>query len=1508
MEEINIITENDEYDEDDILFKKIFSIEFQEVKISKAIMLNDLISIFILFDGKIYILNPDKKELKLFYSCEYNKIINIFSNCNNSHLIILHSNGEIKGTNKKNLIEFEYYDKKSSKINNLDNLNIYTSEDLFKIITIEKEKISLFYTNEIIKEELNENIIKHKQFSTVIYLENERKNLINSKSNYFENYDVIFGNSMYNGNFAKIIYSIIEYIDEIKAYKIYLIEYTFLFEQIDRNNFINTKPTYYKKYFNSKYVYSYFKKEENEKIENNIYEQNIIIKSNKTGTCTAFIINNCPEKNRMNLIIFNNETYNFTFFHLENLFKLIEENVTVSDFDWLSNNDIFIFIQFSNYAFTILNTVNFQKYIINNNFMNYKEIDGIYILKYYKDLSKKIYEYQKISLLTNIRIEESKINEEEENKEISTLFLYSNSYIIYFDISTINYDNKIINLTREDSFEKFIISLKYFQSYYIKNEEKRMNLEEYTHNYIFNHFKLIFPSNNINLDPELIDLENSMAAAQDENLAQALYFYVNFIRIFQNINQYHCNDLTLISFLILISNDFFFYLLSLKEIWLSYLFLILSEKYLLSNLQLKKKEEIKHFDKEKLTNQKIFFLFNPKYANASSIKCYNKISNISLFSKLRVLLFFYSLVEFRNSQALNINVLYFILAKISIEELKKNNIMDDVNFLLKLIIQNWKFLKSENQKAGNAEFVLNNFSQNFTTEIFNFGIKKKEKNNKQFDYLIEIYTEEQMMIFNDINYKYCIKEEENDDNIINDFNSLDNDIGIIQKWDIYFKNFFYEDLFDDLNQYHEINKEDKICNFRLFFFISEIQLYFINLLEIIVSKDRNNVKYVKMISPIDIPFIIYEYSFIYDKNIKENEVFLTHDCHLSLINLINRYLKFYPFHFKESSLEFCEYLMMKGFNNLVINNNDKNFPFQPYISSAILFILISTLKVNSYVIIEKYFSLFEKCIKMLKNEFKNIIYSIMIYIIKFFIQYYSDIGKKYLYNHMLKLFLLYNRILDSIIDNYNLHYVLFYFLYETRVPDIKNFFEEKIIYNSYKRFKTFCKENSISNVNLFLNSKVYLKDIFEFELIDYFLSSLNNIDSFEKFKSKLETIKEKFISFEEDNISIILKNYYTIKLLYYFFLFYLKDKILENKEEKTILCYYSLLLCLINNKNEFENFQKKFEPNIINYKKLIGEENTNIIIKNMYYSKLIYKEKEDNINNEDKKGKKINNLIILLNHNYFIEIFSLFINEKKEIFKSKKSILDKEIKGNFINIRNKVIELNSKLSQIFGVLDDFCFQFNDLFEQGNFIDLMNYINGKTINLGGIQNAYFPSLKDYLIIIPEYEKQINSSLKKKNKNSIDNSNNDFEIREENVSNQKLKIKFKKNIKIYNKNDLVVLIKNIRLFICKKIILKIFMVNIQKVLSLNELNLINSNTKIELKQQYKNSDSKKMKFKLYKFNKEQLFYYYEQKMIYKEILDKEKEYQFNYIKNKYNSIEKKLEKINEEIEKNSKNNLI
>jgi len=45
-----------------------------------------------------------------------------------------------------------------------------------------------------------------------------------------------------------------------------------------------------------------------------------------------------------------------------------------------------------------------------------------------------------------------------------------------------------------------------------------------------------------------------------------------------------------------------------------------------------------------------------------------------------------------------------------------------------------------------------------------------------------------------------------------------------------------------------------------------------------------------MISPIDIPFIIYEYDFTYDINLKNSNIF-SYDFHLSLIYLMKRYLK-----------------------------------------------------------------------------------------------------------------------------------------------------------------------------------------------------------------------------------------------------------------------------------------------------------------------------------------------------------------------------------------------------------------------------------------------------------------------------------------------------------------------------------------------------------------------------------------------------------------------------------------
>ena len=66
-------------------------------------------------------------------------------------------------------------------------------------------------------------------------------------------------------------------------------------------------------------------------------------------------------------------------------------------------------------------------------------------------------------------------------------------------------------------------------------------------------------------------------------------------------------------------------------------------------------------------------------------------------------------MEFRNNQARNINVLYFVLAKLVVNKLKEEKALDDLNFMIKVIIRNWKYLKSENMKS-NEEYILNSFA------------------------------------------------------------------------------------------------------------------------------------------------------------------------------------------------------------------------------------------------------------------------------------------------------------------------------------------------------------------------------------------------------------------------------------------------------------------------------------------------------------------------------------------------------------------------------------------------------------------------------------------------------------------------------------------------------------------------------------------------------------------------------------------------------------------------------
>jgi hypothetical protein len=130
-----------------------------------------------------------------------------------------------------------------------------------------------------------------------------------------------------------------------------------------------------------------------------------------------------------------------------------------------------------------------------------------------------------------------------------------------------------------------------------------------------------------------------------------------------------------------------------KEIWLGFLFINLCENYVLKHLKLKIPKN-KLTDEELSRNSTAYMALNPYFQQNGSLISYDSIGNKVLHIRLRLILIFNALIEFRNNQAVNINILYFILAKLCSEKIKKCSLLDDIQLIVKAIIRNYKYLKS----------------------------------------------------------------------------------------------------------------------------------------------------------------------------------------------------------------------------------------------------------------------------------------------------------------------------------------------------------------------------------------------------------------------------------------------------------------------------------------------------------------------------------------------------------------------------------------------------------------------------------------------------------------------------------------------------------------------------------------------------------------------------------------------------------------------------------------------
>lgn len=1018
-------------------------------------------------------------------------VIYISGNMNNEYLIIVLKNGNIYALDNnhnvkhfKNLVvnsvifeNSKSKSKDSSSINTPllnDNFKMFSSHSLDKLVIANQSYLTIWYKNELSKDSTTKPSLKKsvvEELSGTFYnisLENEKKALISpddfSKKKIIETISAVFGNNYFLGSFGRIIFTMLMPTDIQNLNKLFLIDYLFRYENCNKfkviqenaNNKNNHSTNEYVRNIEKKVVYSYLTYSTEMAKENDVYTTNkerIIQKFNSAGNCCAIMIN-CQYALNSTLMIYMTETCRFSTYKLFDLYTKVKQPkneankifIWVEDLDWICN-DMFLVLILSQGYFAILN-VNFQ-------LINFIDTSGSLVKlsggSGYGNISTSPENFSCASYIFNQKLKlNDKLSLLTSKKRTDYFIIYNGNYSICFQANFKTYESRLLSLSSaNETFDDFLYILKYFQIYH--NENDSAGLFDKIHNYMVKCLKELYHT----------ETEQTMP---NENVSYIFSIFVKFIRIFRSINQIHETNLTILSYLIGVSNDFFYHLINFKEIWLAFLFIDICENYLLKHLRLKVSRN-KLCDEQLSKGQNSYMCLNPYFGQNPSLKCYNKIINKVLHSRLRLILLIFALIEFRNNQALNINVLYFVLAKLCIDKLKKHNLLDDVQLIVKVVIRNWKYLKNENQRAGGEEYILNGLTMNYRTEILSqFIHSRSSREDIKFDFFSDFLPLDGLQDFIELHETYCKGEEES---LVNEYNYINN-IGIIQRWILFFTNCFNNYLFEDIKNYvtnhvkqtllskkdaENISPEEtnlsSLIYFNVVFFLLGLNTHIKFFLKTLSGKIENsdcdnsfsqNSDETKVmsdfskilmpfISPIDVPFIIFEFYSIEDNKSKKN---LPYEINMNLNSLITSYVKSYNFSMNDT-LDFLEFLQQNGFKNYLeienysddvniqldedelknqknksnrrdqnqenkINesqNNDnlntagrKIHKIQKLKFSALLFYLFNIHKLNQIHLLEQESEIITSTIDNLHPELKSEIYEFLLLILNGSIRYY----------------------------------------------------------------------------------------------------------------------------------------------------------------------------------------------------------------------------------------------------------------------------------------------------------------------------------------------------------------------------------------------------------------------------------------------------------------------------------------------------------------------------------------
>ena len=1003
---------------------KVFVINIKNEKEIKSIYLDEnkyLRNLFFLSnDKKIYFLNILTKELEEFNFSRGHQVTYITGNNNNTYLLIIFKNCKIYAMDLSSKTIFYFKNLQSVPLNLNEEgkehifspkMQFFANENLSKAVLYIGEEIIIWFRHQM-KYNMKKNIRELTGYHIYIQLQEEKKSFIKEKYKYIDNLICFFNNGIFQGSAINIYYFMVFKIQKTNLFKLVIINYTFFFNKENMFNCVDNneiKEKYLinneiKKKFNTKYSFTYLMNitEENNNNKDNL--EKIIVKQNRNGKFILIGINfnNCINNT---IILFLTESYRFFSTKISKLLKVKKFNMTIEDLAFI-NNDYFFLIYFESGYFIILNT-NFQIvkfYDQANSFSFFEKSNNIYIFNTFlsinlcKNNSKNndkisnfhiITNYNKIISYENDNLLLDNNNEDKYTKYYDYIIIYTNTNIIGFSVSNKGLSH-VDGLLRKDvkDFDDIIYLIEFLQINEFDDNKKGFLFDK-VHNYLVLNFGEIFQSLKAVINPLFTENDIDQNMLTNENTGNDISnsnvlknFFIKFLNIFRYLNIERYSPLSLISYFIVLTSDFFLFLLSQKDVWIGFLLVELGEKYLLNKLKLRNyKNNIN--DANYLQGKTSFMIFNPNFLQASSIKGYNRINNYSLFSKLRLLIIFFCLMEFRNNQARNINVLYFILAKLVVDTLKKENLLDDLNFMIKVVIRNWKYLKSENMKSG-EEYILNSFSMNqkadtlalllhtnnFITSNYigrkmivraggNVDNMTAVRNNKsRFDFFNDFYSLDELTNFNNFIINYSTGQ---DDILSREFNYF-NHLGIIQKWMTYFMNFLYPELFKDYKEYINTHLKQTISNniikkkpentsqdeknlskmifFNLYIFMNILIQFNKDIFKYIINYNPNQKnKLFYMVVPPDMPYLTSEfYAIIYNIIDKNDNNKNKRNIYLKEINDI--YCKLWERYKKEieydinNAFDFCHFLMQKGFkyylndsqiiSNYIENNTSEN--------------------------------------------------------------------------------------------------------------------------------------------------------------------------------------------------------------------------------------------------------------------------------------------------------------------------------------------------------------------------------------------------------------------------------------------------------------------------------------------------------------------------------------------------------------------------------------------------------